>query len=524
MKNLWLKLFGILFCALIFFASCQTDDDKFTGIKISYDSPFAEAESSVKITGTFYNNDKADSTAELSYEIYADTTGGAVLSATTALSGQSVTVTLGSVKGAFVGIKVFAKNYKSTVGIGTNGNAQISLDDIPIGWALYNEEPEGFFSSLGGSTKVKVNNRENFIKYVNQGGCVVYVDGMIDMTDTGSGTMLPDVGSDYNSTPSALDSFVNTKTSGVYTTYSAWKTAYGKACNSATDDKSGKTAQSELYGTMSALNSAYGNIIKVRVGSNTTIIGLNKNSGIRGGSLQVYNASNVVIRNLLLQDACDPFTHHEANDGFNAQFDCIAIQGSQNIWIDHCTLEDTMKLIYVSGEKWQVYDGLCDITNTDFYVTISNCQFKNHDKVMLIGNSSSDVKGSGVTICNNYFYGCGQRLPLTAFSKIHIYNNYYNGTGGFYSNSVCISGRYTEYTIIAENNFFNGVSTAFGSNGSGSNGLCYASGNSTNSGTLGLTSEIPFEVPYAYALRTYSEAKDFVEQYSGAGVLTVISD
>ena len=96
------------------------------------------------------------------------------------------------------------------------------------------------------------------------------------------------------------------------------------------------------------------------------IIGLGTNSGLKGGSINISGVSNVAVRNLTIQDAYDPFPHHEKDDGFNAQLDCIVIQGTtSNIWIDHCTLKDTMyyKKVAISGgsEKWQTYDGLCDI-------------------------------------------------------------------------------------------------------------------------------------------------------------------
>ncbi len=335
--------------------------------------------------------------------------------------------------------------------------------------------------------------------------------------------MLPSV--NYDSAPSALDAFVNDKTSGAYSTYADWKKAYGKGCDSSIDDRNGKSPHSVFYDTMRTLNQDYANIITVKVSSNTTIIGVPDSNGnapvIKGGRFSI-SSSNVIIRNLVLQDACDPFTHHEANDGFNAQFDCIAVSGANHVWIDHCTLEDTKKLIYAAnGEKWQVYDGLCDITNTSSYVTVSNCIFRNHDKTSLIGNGSSDIYGGQITLACNRFYGCGQRLPLLCYPEMHIYNNYYGDETGFYSNSYAIGARYAAFTVIAEGNYFgSGISNAFNAS-TNAGGECYASGNSTNSGSLSTTSSKPFEVPYSYILLSDSAAKNYVKSHAGAGKLSV---
>ncbi len=98
------------------------------------------------------------------------------------------------------------------------------------------------------------------------------------------------------------------------------------------------------------------------VASNTTIIGLGENSGIKGGSLLLKNVQNIAIRNMNILDAFDPFPDVQKNDGFNAQYDGISIESSKNIWIDHCHFKDTVELDHVhladkELTKWQTYDG-----------------------------------------------------------------------------------------------------------------------------------------------------------------------
>lgn len=401
----------------------------------------------------------------------------------------------------------------------TESGKSISVADLPVGYANVTVQ-------TGDGTTVTT--KSELVSALSKGG-LIYVSGTIDVSEG----MLP---SEAGGSTSALDEFVKTKTDSLHSnhsdlypnafnTYREFKEAYAELCSSSTNDKSSSSKATTLSRTLWTLNSEYGNTIKLKVSkSNTTIIGL-ENAVIKGGSFQISNVSNVIIRNLTIQDAYDPFPHHEENDGFNAQWDNIAIADSaKNIWIDHCTLEDTMNYSAVktsSGEeKWQTYDGLCDITKSAKNVTVSYCVFKNHDKTMLIGSSSSDVSGGNITIHHNRFLNCGQRLPMTAYPNMHIFNNSYErDSNAFYKQQACIAARYAKYTIIAENNYFgNGVTKCITASTSAS-GKCYESGNVYESGRCALSTqdEKPFEVSYAYSLDNASKIKEIVGKEAGAG-------
>lgn len=397
--------------------------------------------------------------------------------------------------------------------------------DTPVGYANID---------ISKMTKtVKVSNRADFKKYVTAGGYIVYVDGVIDMTDEGSGSKLLT----FNSTTekvvasAALDSWVKSKVSK-YENYDAWKTAYYNACKLTTEDgDSNSTTKSDLYDDLWTLNRAYGNIIKVNPASNTMIVGLD-GAVIKGGAITISNVNNVVIRNLTLQDAVDPFPHHEIatnkdgsfknSDGFNAQFDTVCIQdASYNIWLDHCTLKDTMHLEKPTTgvkEKWQVYDGLCDMKSNVYNITVSYCKFQDHDKTMLIG--SSDTDGSNtvrkVNMHHTYFLNCGQRLPMIRNTEYHIFNNVYDTKSPYYSQQYCVGVR-KNAKILSENNYFGAVTYAFKDN----DGTVYDSGSTgvTTGGTT-FASEKTFTPPYSYAsvLETAAEAKTNVEANAGAGI------
>ena len=395
---------------------------------------------------------------------------------------------------------------------GTSSSKIIRVDDTPVGYASITPQT---------GTGTTVTTKTELVNALKNGG-LIYVSGTIDVSEG----CLP---STAGGTTDKLDAFVAANSS--YSTYAAFKTAYAGACSSSTNDKSSGSPESTYGSVMWTLNKAYGNKIKLSPVSNTTIIGLD-GAVIKGGTFQISGVSNVTIRNLTIQDAYDPFPHHEKDDGFNAQWDAIAVVNSaENIWIDHCTIEDTMKYSNVTttsgSEKWQTYDGLCDITKSSKNVVVSYCVFKNHDKTMLIGSGSDDLSGGYITIHHNKFLNCGQRLPMTTYPNMHVYNNSFErDSKASYSQQACIVGRYAAYTYVVENNYFgSGVKKCLTKSTSAA-GSCYSSGNyfvesSVNTELVTSTSAKPFTPSYSYELEEASNVKASLDDNAGAGVCTV---
>ncbi len=529
-KKFFIGVIAAFAVGSLFLAGCKDDaSNPFTGINLSVSSSVVAPGETIEITATYVKEDTADASANILLSLSADSTGGAYFDTadtTTKIvtSGGPARLTLGGTASEYVTVTATYADASASVTVGTTMSSSISAADKPTGFASY-QAASNFGGYKGNLTGTVVTNRSELKAAISKGG-IIYVKGMIDMTDEGSGSKLPAAGGKTTDSTTALDAWVKEKSGGTYATYNAWVKAYGAACSSSTDDRSGKSSQSSLYGIMTDLNSKWKNVIQLQLVSNTTLIGIPDANGvaggIRGGTLSVRNISNVAIRNLVLQDACDPFTHHEANDGFNAQFDNISIEAATNIWIDHCTLQDTLTL-GSSGEKWQTYDGLCDIKGNATNITVSYCQFMNHDKTMLIGSSDSDGDNSKrfVTLHHNYYYGCGQRLPMVRNTSIHIYNNLYE-SASWYSNSYAI-GRRANSLIIAENNYFGSGITAF----SNSEGSLYASGNNTGNSS----GSKPFNTDkyYMYVMQTCNEAKSDLKAESGgsaagAGKVSVVTE
>lgn len=210
--------------------------------------------------------------------------------------------------------------------------------------------------------------------------------------------------------------------------------------------------------------------VRIRVGSNTTIVGEGKKALIRGAWFDIRGTAgvagsrtNIIVRNLTFADTYDCFPQWDPTDGslgnWNSQYDSISLRDSDHVWIDHNTFmdketEDSTLPTYF-GRLFQVHDGEVDITNASDLVTVSYNRFLGHDKVMLIGSSDSataDRNKLRVTLHHNLFEEVGQRGPRVRFGKVHVYNNYYkpkNFESYQYSLGV---GR--ESAIYAENNFF----------------------------------------------------------------------
>ncbi len=116
--------------------------------------------------------------------------------------------------------------------------------------------------------------------------------------------------------------------------------------------------------------------VRIRVGSNTTIVGVDRTATIRGAWFDLRGTSavprtNIIIRNLRFEDTYDCFPAWDPTDGatgnWNALYDSISLRETDHVWIDHnefadvTTADETLPIYF--GRLFQVHDGLLDITN-----------------------------------------------------------------------------------------------------------------------------------------------------------------
>ena len=506
---------------------------------------------------------------------------------TLALTGESagsVTVTV-SVDG------VTSEAYPVTVNPVDNSK-KIKLTDTPTGFAGSGYTTSSYYTgsnvvsidASSGTTNELITQLKNA---ASAGNTVIYIKGMIDMTynSTYGGSMLPTAWNDDNA---ALGAFITAKynsttmtgVASAYTSWSAWRKAYAAHCtltgNDSDFDSSSAKVDTDIDRYQYELYNAWKNQIRITLASNTTIIGLTDDSGIKGGNIYISGCSNIMIRNLHLKDAFDPFPHHETSgsstiksDGWNAEYDCITIQDTNDhIWIDHCTFEDSVSVGWKnfagvktgdstadviaypcndSGtatttdyEMWQTYDGLCDIKGKTTYVTVSYCVFKNHDKTMLLGADDNEKIGSTVlddtaktiTLSHNYFDSCVQRLPFVRTAHIHIYNNYFGYTNNGYDQKASIQIRAKAWVLSEYNYFGTGISyrykgdSATDSKGYTSNTKLYDA--STNAGVSSTSytywtavTSAPFTLPYTPEYTATDSLESTLKSNAGAGAWTV---
>ncbi len=159
------------------------------------------------------------------------------------------------------------------------------------------------------------------------------------------------------------------------------------------------------------------------------------------GILLVRECDNIAIRNLTFKSAgaCD----------FNAN-DNLYLQGSTNIWVDHCDFQDGV-------------DGNLDICLAADNICVSWCRFRyllpargkgyggsseDHRFTNLIGNSDSRTEDQGklnITFANCWWdNGCKERMPRVRFGKVHTLNCLYSSENANY----CVGGGYKSNVYI----------------------------------------------------------------------------
>jgi pectate lyase len=392
--------------------------------------------------------------------------------------------------------------------------------DAPDGWAGSvgaPANPGGY--GAGAAAVYTVSTRAQFLAALNFSNSsardlpkIIYVEGMIDLcADAANASLSP-------------EAFIaqTTGLSRAYASYQDYINAYAAACATG--------VASTLEGDRQKLASKQKAAVVAKIGSNTSILGVDAGAGFKNGSLMIDARTNVVIRNLTILDAYDYFPSWDPGENLiNSQYDTVSVtNASTYIWIDHCALGDgdrpdsSLPHITVSGadKKWVTHDGLIDVTNGSNHVTLSWNRIGNHDKTMLFGSSdsasSTDANAIKVTVHHNLFDGARQRLPRVRFGQVHLFNNYYRNVAG-YAVGVGDLAR-----IYSESNFFEAVANAFAAYDDSTNVGCYFDHGSyglTGDKAMGTAAQVAWKPSdhYAYSAETAAAAKASVEAGAGTG-------
>ena len=244
------------------------------------------------------------------------------------------------------------------------------------------------------------------------------------------------------------------------------------------------------------------------IASDKTILGIGSTSALIG-SLEIKNASNVIVRNLTISNPND-----------TGEGDSITVSGSTNVWIDHNDIIDAP-------------DGLLDIVREADFVTVSWNKFyytndyaqnvnTNHRFASLIGNSDSRVEDADnlrVTLHHNHWGdNVRERMPRARYGDIHVFNEYFNTPGSNYAIRAAIGAE-----VLIENNHFENVDDPYEkfNPSSGTLPLVEASGNIfvNVTGDMDAGDDV-FDPPYAYTLDDASAVEALVLAGAGVGNLT----
>jgi len=176
--------------------------------------------------------------------------------------------------------------------------------------------------------------------------------------------------------------------------------------------------------------------VVINVPSRTTLIGWGPGAGLVNGGLALIKVRDVIIRNLHISDAYDQFPAWDPKDNghgeWNSEYDNITLRQAEQVWVDHCTLDDGSRPDSAEplllGRPLQRHDGLLDITRASNHITVSWTHFSHHDKTSLVGGSDRHTDDEGrlkVTYHHNRWEQTKERSPRVRFGQVHVYNNLY---------------------------------------------------------------------------------------------------
>jgi pectate lyase len=273
------------------------------------------------------------------------------------------------------------------------------------------------------------------------------------------------------------------------------------------------------------------------VGSNTTIFGLN-NARIMFGGMQIKDKSNIIIRNITFYDAHGSTEKDTSKDsGSKASIDALVVEGnSDGIWVDHCTFTDGTCSDLIRNIN---HDGAFDIKQGK-NITVSYCEFTNHDKVMLIapGDTYTTPEERQITLHHTYFHGTTQRMPRSRGCQMHIYNNYYttigvDGNGGYslgpgigsqyIVENNCFGShkakilKYFDKSAASEDSTFSRFYHAGNSPELTAGNCSYDSVDALKDFNIHVSSSKPWTIPYSYTLETASGLNSSLPKKAGSG-------
>lgn len=243
---------------------------------------------------------------------------------------------------------------------------------------------------------------------------------------------------------------------------------------------------------------------KLRIRSNTTIVGLGRGAAIRGVTFDFQESENVIVRNVALYDV---------NPGILEAGDAFSLGRPSGVWIDHATA------------KW-VSDGLTDMREGTRGVTLSYMLFDGENDQTCDGHHrwTGQFSDTEATVHHSRFDQVSSRAPLVygALSRVHLLNNVASNNPDWAFGSSC------DAQVLVEGNTFENVSAATFRSACDGGGLgrmrapvgsnLYRGDSNVHRGADGEEPQDDvFTPPYAYVVEPTTDAWPRVVSRAGAG-------
>ena len=266
--------------------------------------------------------------------------------------------------------------------------------------------------------------------------------------------------------------------------------------------------------------------VGVKEVKNVSIIGVGSGGELDGVGLNIVKSNNIIVQNLKIHNTLAPT-------------DCIGIENSKNVWIDHCELYNMIGDCNgdgvvdtkgdISGGDVDWYDGLLDCKSDSAYITVSWNYLHDSFKCSLVGSSDSDNYDRKMTYHHNIIKNIKERAPSYRFGTGHMFNNYYGDVLNSAINSrmgaqLLVEGNYFERVGSGSVNEESGLAAGpIGAYNSDVNGLWNVKNNVFDNckGNQPTTSTCSFTPSYSYSnvLSSVNDVKSIVSRYAGIGRL-----
>jgi pectate lyase len=242
---------------------------------------------------------------------------------------------------------------------------------------------------------------------------------------------------------------------------------------------------------------------KIRVSSNKTVLGVNvladpklgSGSGFTGGSITLTGVSHVVLRNLVIS--------MPNADAASDNVDAVHIEGSQQIWVDHCDLSSN------GPNATPSFDGLIDISDGSDFVTVSWTHYHDHGDTGLIGRSDSsaaaaqDASKDHVTYDHDWFNNV-LTGPRVRFGTVHVLNTFFEKVTNYGVASIDGANVRVEGSVFKDvspppqsDANYGPVTTILDSPATAGSVYLVDVMPTGNTGANVITQTVPFNVPYA---------------------------